>query len=402
MNIKAKSISCGDSHTMIIDLNNNVWAFGNNGAGQLGLGDTQPRNRPTQVQGIKAKSVACGAYHTIIIDLDNNVWGFGNNSAGQLGLGDKRNKNRPTPILFPGDEIKAKSVSCGFKFTIIIDTNNNVWSFGDNGSGQLGLGDKQDKNSPTQVQGIKAKSVSCGGAHTMLINLNNNIVAFGNNTLGQLSLGSANVLAISVPTQIHSTNTETALNARTIFCGSNYTMMIDLDNNIWSCGDNGSGQLGLGDTQNRNILTQIRNIKAKSVSCGDGHTMIIDFDNNVWAFGFNRLGQLGLGLENNQNRDIPTKINNTKARFVSCGSYYTMIILHPTSTFESNVYLLPFNEVVKSLNAGDFLRFDFLPQYQTIPHNPRNYIATFYANNDNVYLAELQYNQATNQILPPV
>ena len=86
--IKAKAVSCGYSHTIIIDLNNNVWAFGQNHRGQLGLGDNQNRNIPVQIPDIKAKAVSCGEHHTMIIDLNNNVWAFGYNHVGQLGLGD--------------------------------------------------------------------------------------------------------------------------------------------------------------------------------------------------------------------------------------------------------------------------------------------------------------------------
>lgn len=66
------------------------------------------------------------------------------------------------------------------------------------------------------------------------------------------------------------------------------------------------------------------------------------------------------------------------------------------------VQLINFSEATRKLNAGDFLRFNFLPEYQVILHKQGNYIATFYGHDGNIYLTELQYNQATNQILPPV
>ena len=59
----------------------------------------EDRNIPTQIPNIKAKVVSCGNYHTMIIDLNNNVWAFGYNDYGQLGLGDNQNRNIPTQIL---------------------------------------------------------------------------------------------------------------------------------------------------------------------------------------------------------------------------------------------------------------------------------------------------------------
>ena len=79
-----------------------------------------------------------------------------------------------------------------------------------------------------------------------------------------------------------------------------------------------------------------------------------------------------------------------------------MIILNITQQFPSNVHLISFTQVAQKLTAGDFLNFNFLPEYQIIPHRTGNYIATFYGKDGNIYLVELQYNQATNEIFPPI
>jgi alpha-tubulin suppressor-like RCC1 family protein len=86
--MQSKYISCNGSHTILIDMNDNVWAFGHNVHGQLGLGDTIQRNTPTQLIGVKTKNISCGNNHTIVIDLNNNLLGFGNNEEGTLGLGE--------------------------------------------------------------------------------------------------------------------------------------------------------------------------------------------------------------------------------------------------------------------------------------------------------------------------
>jgi alpha-tubulin suppressor-like RCC1 family protein len=380
-NIKAKSISCGDSHTMIINLDNNVWSFGLNGYGQLGLGDNYDRNIPTILSNmgqnfkaksvscgedhtmmidfddnvwsfgdnqhgqlslkgdldiniphsilskgnkIKAKSISCGSNHTMIIDLYNNVWGFGFNRYGQLGLGDNKDRIKPTPILSQGDKIKAKFVSCGDYHTMMIDLDDNVWSFGDNQYGQLGLGDNQRRDIPTLLENIKARSISCGRWHTMIIDLSNNVLAFGNNDYGQLGLGDNQNRYI--PTLLKN------IKVKSISCVKWHTMIIDLSNNILALGSNSNGQLGLGNDQERNIPTPILSqgdkIKAKSISCGRWHTMIIDLSNNILAFGSNNNGQLGLG--NDQERNMPIVLShmgqNIKARSISCGHNYTIII----------------------------------------------------------------------------
>jgi hypothetical protein len=88
------------------------------------------------------------------------VWAFGMNNSGQLGLGDK--KDRLTPTRIP--DIKPKAIACGEGHSLLIDLEDNVWSFGSNASGQLGLGDYQGRLSPTRIPNIKAKAIACGGA----------------------------------------------------------------------------------------------------------------------------------------------------------------------------------------------------------------------------------------------
>src|SRR5690606_21823834 len=93
---------------------------------------------------------------------------------------------------------------------------------------------------------------------------------------------------------------------------------------VWAFGMNDFGRLGPGDRQNRYIPTRIPNLKAKFVSAGGFHTILIDLNNDVWAFGMNDFGRLGLGDE--QNRNIPTQIPNLKAKFASAGAYHSILI----------------------------------------------------------------------------
>lgn len=269
-NIKAKFISCGDKYTMFIDMENIVLASGDNYFGQLGLGDSQNRHVPTQILNpnetgtFTAQFIACGKSHTILIDMENNVWAVGDNYFGQLGLGITGAKNIFTQI----PNIKARFVSCSSSHSILIDLDNNVWSFGDNSFGQLGLGHNQRRHVPNLVPNLKAQSVACGDSHTVLIDLDNNVWSFGYNDFDQLGLGDKH--SRNIPTQIPN------IKAQSVACGESHTILIDLYNNAWSFGHNDYGQLGLGDTERRNVPTLIPNIKAQSIACGKGHTILIE------------------------------------------------------------------------------------------------------------------------------
>ena len=263
-NLKAREISTGQFHSIIIDDQNNVYTFGSNESGQLGLGDDQNRNKATQIPKIKAKQVAAGGSHTVLIDEDNNVLTFGNNKYGQLGLNDNNNRLIPTHIL----NLKAKQVSAGLGYTIVIDLDNNVWSFGNNAFGQLGVGDNQNRHIPTMLLDIKAQNVSCGIYHSLLIDIENRVWSFGSNHLGKLGLGDTQNRLI--PTQINQ-----QFKGKQIAAGYQHTLIIDLENNVWGFGDNHDGQLGLNDNMSRLIPTQIPNFKALKISAGEFHSMMI-------------------------------------------------------------------------------------------------------------------------------
>lgn len=129
MSKKIKKIFAGYERTAIIDIENNLWIFGENSEYQLGLGDDLNRNVPTLlVTPNKVKSIAFGDNHTLLIDIDDNVWSCGYNAYGQLGLGDDLIRKRFEQI----PNIKALQVSAGNKYSLILDIDNNVWIFGNN------------------------------------------------------------------------------------------------------------------------------------------------------------------------------------------------------------------------------------------------------------------------------
>ena len=397
--IRIKLVRCGEFHTVLVDLNNDVWIFGANGYGQLGLGHNQNSFIPTPLflngQRMKAKFVRCGGNNTMLIDLNNNMWGFGRNDYGQLGLGDNINRNVPIQI-----SEKIRFIACSEYHTVIINWNYEVWVFGRNDYGQLGLGHNETRNIPNPLIGsgptrqahIKSRFVACGAFYTMLIALDNSLWAFGTNNYGQLGLGDN--LDKNIPT------CRIKEKIRFVICGHSHTIITTLNNNtVAACGHNQYGQLGLGNNQNKNKLEIIPNIKSKFFACGKNHTIIIDLNSNVWMSGANESGQLGLG--DYQNRNILTQVPNVKSKFVSGGGHHTVFI-RSISQVDDNFHLMSFNDAERKLNAGEFLGFGIEPNVQHIPHNPINVIATFRGRGStDIYYVELQY-ETTNQIFPPV
>ena len=91
-------IECGYSHSMCIDINNNLWIFGSNYNGQLGLGDTEDRYKPILHPTLSnIIDISSGGFHTFVKTIDNKIYAFGDNSKSQLGIETSKDKQL-TPI----------------------------------------------------------------------------------------------------------------------------------------------------------------------------------------------------------------------------------------------------------------------------------------------------------------
>ena len=97
---------------------------------------------------------------------------------------------------------------------------------------------------------------------------------------------------------------------------SKSSFILKNDGTLWGCGYNKFGQLGLGDTIDRSTFTiaSINTNDVKSVYCGNDHTLILKNDGTLWGCGYNGFGQLGLGDTNDRNifTQITTNTNDIK------------------------------------------------------------------------------------------
>ncbi|KAJ6381368.1 hypothetical protein OIU77_030113 [Salix suchowensis] len=170
-----KEIACGGRHSAVVTDAGELLTFGWGLYGQCGQGSTNDQLSPTSLpslSGIKVERIAAGLWHTLCIAIDGRVYAFGGNQFGQLGTGDDHGESIPRLLDAPCLESKqAKMVSCGARHSAILTVDGQVFSWGWNKYGQLGVGDSMDRNIPSQVpiEGCRPKSVACGWWHTLLL-----------------------------------------------------------------------------------------------------------------------------------------------------------------------------------------------------------------------------------------
>ena len=93
-------ISAGFKYSLALDNNGQIYAFGYNLYGQLGLGDNNNRNIPTLISNLtNIIQISSGYTHSLALNNNGQVYAFGNNFAGQLGLGDKKDRNIPIKVM---------------------------------------------------------------------------------------------------------------------------------------------------------------------------------------------------------------------------------------------------------------------------------------------------------------
>ncbi|MGD0998966.1 MAG: hypothetical protein ABR941_11710, partial [Thermoleophilia bacterium] len=205
------------------------------------VGTQSPTLTPTPVLAPAMRDwavVSCAPSHTVALQKDGTLWAWGANYQGQLGLGSRNvNNHRSTPTQV-GSASDWASVSCGDDYTVALKKDGTLWAWARNDSGELGLGNAIWRFAPTEVGGVRTwASVSCGDSHTLALRKDGTLWAWGSNAHGELGLGDTSNR--NTPTQVGSASDWAAVS-----CGDDYTMALRKDGTLWAWARNDSGELG--------------------------------------------------------------------------------------------------------------------------------------------------------------
>lgn len=251
--LKIKQIACGDSHCLALTMEGEVQSWGRNQNGQLGLGTTEDSLVPQKVhafKGISIKMVAAGAEHTAAITEDGNLYGWGWGRYGNLGLGDRNDRLVPEKVSAVNGE-KMIQVACGWRHTISVSSSGGLYTYGWSKYGQLGHGDFEDHLVPHKLDALREyfiSEISGGWRHTMALTSDGKLYGWGWNKFGQVGVGD-NVDHCS-PMQVKFPHEQ---KVALISCGWRHTLAVTERQNIFSWGRGTNGQLGHGDSFDRNI-----------------------------------------------------------------------------------------------------------------------------------------------------
>uniref|UniRef100_A0A672ZNA8 RCC1 and BTB domain-containing protein 2-like n=1 Tax=Sphaeramia orbicularis TaxID=375764 RepID=A0A672ZNA8_9TELE len=223
---KIVSLSYGTGpHVVIATADGEVFAWGHNGYSQLGNGTTNHGLTPalvsTNLLSKRVTDVACGSHHTIALTTDGEVYAWGYNNSGQVGSGSTANQPTPRRVSSCLQNKVVVNIACGQLCSMAVLDNGEIYGWGYNCNGQLGLGNNGNQQTPCRIaalQGVNIVQVACGYAHTLALTDEGLVYAWGANSYGQLGTGNKSNQAL--PTLI---NTEKERMVEVAACHTSHT-----------------------------------------------------------------------------------------------------------------------------------------------------------------------------------
>lgn len=251
-------------------VNGKLFIWGNNAYGQLGADNDLSSSSPVQTLASSTDWNSCDIKFNHILSVKDNgqLWAWGNNTYGQLGLNNTVDVSSPVQTII--DKTDWNFVSAGYWFSLAANNKGELWTWGRNNFGQLGNNTVIDTSSPVIVnlsQIYSCKKLSAGYTHAAAILSNNNLYLWGDNTYG--ACGFIGVNSISYPTQIILDAPEIGWDDVT--CGKYFTLAVRKDGKIYGWGLNSDGQLGTNTVQTYSnpVLIESGSSKWNFISAGE-------------------------------------------------------------------------------------------------------------------------------------
>jgi alpha-tubulin suppressor-like RCC1 family protein len=265
-------IAGGEESAVAYTASGNVYTWGNNADGQLGNGTTTSFLTPVEVVGVGG-SGSLSTVHALATDQSGpegialtatgNLFGWGQDNVGQLGDGNGTGANRLSPVaVSPVGLSGIVDTAAGNEFAVGLSSGGNVYDWGANGSGQLGNATTSTATTPVEVEGVGGAgflsgitAVAAGQAFTVALTASGNVYTWGDNSSGQLGIGTTGGTH-TTPVEVEGVGGSGYLSGIVaVSAGANFTVALTASGNVYTWGDNQYGELG--DPSTGNVSTPV-------------------------------------------------------------------------------------------------------------------------------------------------
>ncbi|CAO3616933.1 unnamed protein product [Cunninghamella blakesleeana] len=256
---------------------------------------------------VKVKKAITGptSCHSVIISEAGDVWVFGRNERGQLGVGDKESIPYPVNLKSKVDILQDKKIiaaATGRNHTLLVTDTGKVYGAGDNKLGQLGIDNLVDKVTFTEITSLskeKIVDVACGAEFSLVINDKGNVFAFGSQEYGQLGnattgqyIKSAGQMATQPQPYPLLIKALSERKVKAVSCGANHSLALDDEGYVYSWGFGGFGRLGHGEQKDSHVPKVISQLasshesaRGSKIACGSTCSLALDGNKQVLLWG---------------------------------------------------------------------------------------------------------------------
>lgn len=175
-----KDIACGWLHVLVLTDDKQVWAWGWNNWGEVGVDNKEPQHLPQLILDKNIESIKCGYVHSLALTTDGNILVWGVNIYGQLGVQNAADQMKPVPVLLLQHE-KIVFITTGAYHSVAVTVDGKVYGWGCNLNHQLGLENVDLQMSPVQLemQQKLIKSVACSGQNSLFLTIDGLLLVTG-------------------------------------------------------------------------------------------------------------------------------------------------------------------------------------------------------------------------------
>ncbi|XP_016505051.2 PH, RCC1 and FYVE domains-containing protein 1-like isoform X1 [Nicotiana tabacum] len=318
------------------------WGEGKNGrlGHKLDM-DTACPKIVDSLNGVHVKSASCGEYHTCALTTSGQLYTWGDNSSADLVGAEKMKRSYWLPNRVCGslDGVKISYVACGEWHTGIVSTSGQLFTYGDGTFGVLGHGNLQSVAHPKEVEslrGLWVKSVACGPWHTSAVveisvhylkfnNPGGKLFTWGDGDKGRLGHSEDNRKRL--PTCVAKLVDHDFIQ---VACANTLTIGLSAEGKVYTMGSSVHGQLGNPKAKDKSVVMVQGKLKDEivtEISSGSYHVAVLTSKGNVYTWGKGSNGQLGLG--DTEDKNCPTLVEALRDRqveHIACGSNSTAAI----------------------------------------------------------------------------
>jgi len=318
-------LGAANNHSLALREDGTVWAWGQAGAGPLGLARPNPpvthQTLPAQamcatsVPFIEATAVTGGFAHSVAARRDGTVWATGANGRGQIGDGTNAPRDAFVIVLTaPGIPLQnVRAIAAGVDASHAVTADGSAWAWGNNQYKQLGDGTMIDRSFAVRVRNSNGTpftgvaSVKAGVIHTLWLKSDGTVWAGGTGQLGDGTNGSS-----AFPVRVETAPGVPLTGAVAISAGADHSLALLADGTAMGWGNNTYGNLGIGTTGSQSRPVPVRDAQNNvltgivAVEAGNSTSFFVMANGTVLAAGVG--GSLGIG--NSTTTFVPTPVRD--------------------------------------------------------------------------------------------